>query len=265
MSKDANNMTFFEHLDCLRPGLIRTVIAFAVAALAAFLAKEYIMDVVMGPKSPSFPTNAALAALADRTGSDALRINSGDITFVNTSMAGQFNMHIMVAFYAAMIFTLPWALVELWRFVKPALNSDEVHNGRRFMLWATLCMAAGAAFGYFVLAPLSVNFLSGYTVSDQIHNFIDARSYISLVMNLSLVCAVVFELPLLVYFLARLGVLRASFMRRYRRHAIVLLAMASAIITPPDVFSMILVIIPLYLLYEVSIRIAERNQRRSAA
>lgn len=180
-------------------------------------------------------------------------------------MAGQLNMHIMIAFYAALILSLPYVLFELWGFVKPALNDNELKNGRIFFFNVTLCMIVGVLFGYFVLAPLSVNFLGGYTVSDEIRNLIDVGSYISLVMNMSLVCALVFELPVLVYFLSRLGILTAAFMRKYRRHAIIILAVGAAIITPPDIISMILVIIPMYLLYELSIGIAARNEKRVAA
>lgn len=263
--KDANDMSFFEHLDELRPRIVRSVIAVVVLMVAAFLAKDAIMAIVMGPKSPDFPTNVAMSRLADATGSDALRINSSDLTLINTSMAGQLNMHIMIAFYAALILSLPYVLFELWVFVKPALNDNELKNGRIFFFNVTLCMIVGVLFGYFVLAPLSVNFLGGYTVSDEIRNLIDVGSYISLIMNMSLVCALVFELPVLVYFLSRLGILTVAFMRKYRRYAIIILAVGAAIITPPDIISMILVIIPMYLLYELSIGIAARNEKRAAA
>lgn len=263
--KDANDMSFFEHLEELRPRIVRSVFAVVLLMIAAFIAKDAIMAIVMGPKSPDFPTNAAMGMLADATGSDALRINSGDLTLINTAIAGQLNMHIMVSFYAALILALPYALFELWGFIKPALDDNESKNGRIFFINVTLCMLAGIFFGYFILAPLSVNFLSGYTVSGDIRNLIDVGSYISLVMNLSLVCALVFELPVLVYFLSRLGILTASFMRKYRRHAIIVLAVGAAVITPPDIISMTLVIIPMYLLYELSICIAARNEKRIAA
>lgn len=263
--KDANDMSFFEHLEELRPCLVRSAFAMVLLMAAAFFAKDAIMAIVMGPKSPDFPTNAAMSRLADITGSDALRINSNDLTLINTSMAGQFNMHIMISLYAALILSLPYVLFELWRFVKPALNDNELKNGRIFFFNITLCMLAGVSFGYFVLAPLSVNFLGGYTVSDDIRNLIDVGSYISLVMNMSFVCALVFELPVLVYFLSRLGILTASFMRKYRRHAIIILAIGAAVITPPDIISMILVIIPMYMLYELSIGIASRNEKHCGA
>lgn len=262
--KDANDMTFFEHLEALRPCIVRSVAALLVFFVAAFLAKDLIMEVIMGPKSPGFPTNAALAALADLTGSDALRINNREFILINTTMAGQFNMHMMISFYTALILALPYMLFELWGFVRPALYDEEVKYGRRFFFYIAVCMIAGVLFGYFLLAPISINFLGGYVVSSDIRNLFDVGSYISLVMNLVLVCAIIFELPVVVYFLTKLGILNAAFMRKYRRHAIMVLAILAAIITPPDVISMILVVIPLYLLYEVSIGIAARTEKHEA-
>lgn len=163
----------------------------------------------------------------------------------------------MMAFYVALIVAIPYLLFELWLFVLPALSRKERRYSTLFILYIVVCMALGIAFGYFILSPLSVNFLTGYRVSDNITNMIDVGSYISLVANLVLVCAIIFELPVAVHFLSKTGLLTASFMKRYRRHAIVVLAIGAAIITPPDIMSMILVIIPLYLLYEMSIWIAK--------
>lgn len=261
--KDANDMTFFEHLEALRPCIVRSVIALLVLFIAAFIGKDVIMDIVMGPKSPEFPTNAALASLADLTGSDALRINNREMTLINTSMAGQFNMHIMISFYAALILAIPYMLFELWGFVRPALYDNEAKYGKRFFFYISLCMILGILFGYFVLAPISLNFLGGYIVSSDIKNLFDVSSYISLVMNLVLVCAIIFELPVVVYFLTKLGVLSSGFMRKYRRHAIMVLAILAAVITPPDIISMILVVIPLYFLYEFSIGIAARVEKHN--
>ena len=250
-------MTFFEHLDCLRPGLIRAVLVLVVAMVVAFFFKEPIMDAVMGPKSPDFVTNQAMYSLAEKTGSEVLKINQSPVTLINTTMAGQFNMHLLMAFYVALLVAIPYLLFELWIFVLPALTQQERKNGYLFMLYIVICMAAGIAFGYYVLSPLSVNFLSSYVVSGDITNMIDVGSYISLVANMVIVCAVIFELPVAIYFLSKTGLITAEFMRKYRRHAVVVLAIGAAIITPPDVMSMILVVIPLYLLYEVSIWIAK--------
>lgn len=255
--KNVNDMTFFEHLDALRPGLIRSVAVLMVVMVVAFLFKEPIMEVVMGPKSPDFITNSLMYQFAESTGSEVLKINQKPITLINTTMAGQFNMHLMMAFYVALIVAIPYLLFELWLFVRPALTRSERRSSTRFILYIIMCMAIGICFGYFVLSPLSVNFLTGYIVSSDITNMIDVGSYISLVANLVLVCALVFELPVAVHFLSMTGLITAQFMKRYRRHAVVLLAVGAAIITPPDIMSMILVIIPLYLLYELSIKIAK--------
>ena len=163
----------------------------------------------------------------------------------------------MTAFYVALIVAIPYLLFELWLFVRPALTRSERRSSTRFILYIVMCMAIGICFGYFVLSPLSVNFLTGYIVSSDITNMIDVGSYISLVANLVLVCALVFELPVAVHFLSMTGLISAQLMKKYRRHAVVLLAVGAAIITPPDIMSMILVIIPLYLLYELSIKIAK--------
>ena len=215
------------------------------------------MSCIMGPKSPDFITNELMYRLAEKTGSEVLKINQEPVTLINTSMAGQFNMHLLTAFYVALIVAIPYLLFELWLFVRPALTISERRSSTRFILYIVLCMAIGIAFGYFILAPLSVNFLTGYVVSSDISNMIDVSSYISLVANMVLVCAVIFELPVAVHFLSMTGLITAQFMKRYRRHAIVVLAIGAAIITPPDIMSMILVIIPLYLLYELSIKIAQ--------
>ena len=255
--KNVNDMTFFEHLDALRPGLIRSVAVLMVVMVVAFIFKEPIMNCIMGPKSPDFITNELMYRLAEKTGSEVLKINQEPVTLINTSMAGQFNMHMLLAFYVALIVAIPYLVFELWLFVLPALSRSERRSSSRFILYIIMCMCIGIAFGYFILCPLSINFLSGYVFSADIANMIDARSYISLVSNLLLVCAVIFELPVIVHFLSRMGLISAEFMKKYRRHAVILLSICAAIITPPDVMSMILVVIPLYLLYELSIKIAK--------
>ena len=163
----------------------------------------------------------------------------------------------LMAFYVALLVTIPYLMLELWLFVRPALTQSERRTSSKFILYIILCMVVGVCFGYFILAPLSVNFLTSYVVSSDITNMIDVSSYIKLVANLTLVCALIFELPVAVHFLSKVGLITAEFMKKYRRHAIIVLAVCAAIITPPDIVSMVLVIIPLYLLYELSIKIAQ--------
>ncbi len=259
----AQEMTFLEHLDSLRPHLLRGAAALLVASAAAFLCKGFVVDtLLMGPQSPDFPTNRFFAWLSDVAGAAELKINGSPINIINTSLGGQFGLHLSVSLWAGMSIALPYILWELWRFVSPALTPGERKGSNKAVMYISLCFFTGLAFGYFVIAPVSVDFLAGYVVSDSITNMIDVGSYLYTVLTVSMACGFVFLLPLLVWFLARMGIVTAPMMRRYRRHAIILLAVLSAAITPPDLFSMILVGLPLYLLYEYGIVIAERVGKR---
>ncbi|MDE6779752.1 MAG: twin-arginine translocase subunit TatC [Alistipes sp.] len=258
---DSTEGTFGDHLEALRPHLIRSAAVLVAVLVAAFLCKGLIVDrVLFGPMQEWFPTNRLLAALADATGVEQLRINDGVVELVSTTMAGQLNLHIKIAFYVALVAAFPYMLWEVWRFVRPALTERELAACRSFVGWVSLCFFSGVAFGYVIIAPLTVNFLSGYRVSSAVENMIDVNSYLSTIIDVTLACGAIFQLPLLVWFLARMGLLTAAFMRRYRRHAIVILTVVSAVITPPDVVSTILVIMPLYGLYELSIAIARRAE-----
>ncbi|MBQ0081648.1 MAG: twin-arginine translocase subunit TatC [Alistipes sp.] len=261
MEKDANNMTFFEHLDAMRPGLKHIAVVFFLVFITSFCLKDYIMAIILGPMSDWFPSNRFMAYMADITGKDILRINHDGFTLINTAIAGQFNMHIMLALYSALILSIPYTLFEIWLFIKPALTQNEIRGGKLFFFLSTLCMLIGLMFGYFVLSPIAVDFLSGYTLSASITNFIDISSYIGCVLNLCLTTSIVFLLPIFVYFLARMRILSGAFMKKYRKHALVILAILSAIITPPDIMSMFLVVIPLYGLYELSICIAAKTYK----
>ena len=219
----------------------------------------------MGPQSPDFPTNRWLCDFSYAVfGDNRVCINQMKFNMVNTALAGQFNLHMQVALATAIAVAVPYLLWEIWRFVVPALTEHERRKSRLFVLYVSLCFFAGLCFGYFLIAPLSVSFFAGYQASPEITNMIDVRSYLSTVLSVSIACAVVFQLPLLVYFLARMGLITASFLRRYRRHALILLCIISAIITPPDIFSLLLVVIPLYGLYECSILLAGRVERQKA-
>lgn len=258
---DSTEGTFGDHLEALRPHLIRSAAVLVAILVTAFLCKGVLVDCVLfGPMQEWFPTNRLLAAAADATGMEHLRINAAQVELISTTMAGQLNLHLKIAFYAALIVAFPYMLWELWRFVRPALTERELAACRSFVGWVSLCFFSGVAFGYVVIAPLTVNFLSGYRVSGSVENMIDVNSYLSTVIDVTLACGVIFQLPLLVWFLARMGILTAAFMRSYRRHALVVMAVVSAIITPPDVVSTILVIMPLYGLYELSISIARRAE-----
>ncbi len=264
--KSSDEMTFFEHIDALRPHLVRGVMALLVMMVVAFLAKKFIIDwVLMGPQSPDFPTNRFLCYMSHLLmNDDTLCINQVKFNMVNTALSGQFNLHMQVAMVAAVVVAVPYLLWELWRFVLPALTPRERHKSRMFVFYVSLCFFTGLLFGYYIITPLSISFFVTYQASAEITNMIDVKSYLSTVLHVSLACAIVFQLPLLVYFLTKMGLITTSFLKRYRRHAIVLLTILSAIITPPDLFSLVLVVIPLYALYELSIYLASKVERKMA-
>ena len=258
--------TFGDHLEALKPHLIRSAAAFVVLLIVAFVCKGILVDTVLfGPLNPRFPTNRFIAAVAEQLGRSTVAAGSEALTLVNTSMAGQFNLHIKISFFTALVLTLPYTLWELWRFVRPALTQRELHACRYLTLSVSACFFAGVAFGYFVIAPVTVSFLSRYDVSAAVVNMVDANSYLSTVVTVTLACGVVFQLPLLIRLLSRAGLVTAAFLRRYRRHAFLMLTLLSAIITPPDVVSTIIIVIPLYALYELGISIAALNDRNNDA
>lgn len=263
--QQSGEMTFAEHLDALRPHLVRGAAVILVLVVVAFCLKDLLIGkVLFGPVSEWFPTNRLLARLGALSGIEGLGVRPDDFRLVSTTLAGQFNLHLAVSVAAAFAAGFPYLLWELWRFVRPALTPQELRGCRRFVFYVSLGFFAGLGFGYLVIAPLTVAFLTQYNVSELVTNMIDVNSYLSTVLNVSLACAAIFQLPLLVHFLTRMGLLGPAFLRRYRRHALIVLAVLAAIITPPDAFSMVLVLLPMYGLYEYSIRIAERAQRGMA-
>lgn len=260
---EASEMTFFEHLDALRPHLVRGVFALLVVAIAAFLLKEFIINnILFGPASPDFPANRALTWIGQLFGNSGYEAGATEFNIINTRMAGQFNLHITVSLVSALVVAVPYLTWELWRFIREGLTYYERRKAHWFVFYVSLCFFTGLAFGYFVITPLAVNFLTGYVASSTIVNMIDAGSYLKTVLSTSLACALIFQLPILIYFLTRMGIVSSAFLRKYRKHAIVVLAILSAVITPPDLMSMILVVLPLILLYELSIKIAGRVERK---
>jgi sec-independent protein translocase protein TatC len=192
-----------------------------------------------------------------------LCINSNNnLEIINTKLVGQFNLSMKVAMVTGLVLSIPYLLWEIWQFIKPALTPKERQGTNKFVLWVSTGFFAGVAFGYFIITPLSIHFFANYRVSDAIANRIDTASYTSQVIGIPLGTGLIFQLPLLIYFLTRIGIVSPAFLRKYRRHAVVILAVVAAFITPPDLFSMILVMFPLYGLYELSIFLSERTARK---
>jgi sec-independent protein translocase protein TatC len=263
---DAAEMSFLGHLEALRWHLFRSVIAIAVLATVAFLNKSFLFDVVIfGPKSPDFPTYRALCWLSNKFALD-MCITEIPFTLMSVAMSGQFTMHMWVAFIAGLVVGFPYLVWELWRFVKPALTAKEKQYSRGIVFFTSMLFIIGVLFGYYVISPMSINFLGSYQVSELVKNQISLDSYISTITILTFASGIVFELPIVVFFLSKIGIITPKFMRMYRRHALVIILIIAAVITPsPDVTSQVLVAIPLYLLYEISIFVSavvmKRNQK----
>jgi sec-independent protein translocase protein TatC len=264
MAEQEKEMSFLDHLEELRWHLVRSSAAVLIGAIAAFLNKYIIFDVILfGPKNPDFITYRAFCKISHLLGiGDAMCFDAPTISLINTTMSGQFSTHIYISIITGIVVAFPYIIYELWSFIKPALYEHERKNSTGIILYTSFLFLTGIAFGYFVLAPMSINFLGNYTVSQQVGDFIDLDSYISTITMVTVACGILFELPVIMYFLARVGIITAGFLRRYRRHAIVVNLLVSAIITPPDISSQIIVALPIALLYEISILIVARVEKR---
>ena len=258
------NLTFLEHLEILRKHIIRSLISVIVFALLAFFFKEIIFDyIILAPKSPEFITNKLLCILGTKYNISNLCLNSEYFEIINIKMSGQFAIHIQISMYAGVIISSPYIFFELWRFIKPALYENEKRKVGKAVFYSSLLFFLGVLFGYYILAPISVSFFGSYTVSKQVVNQINLESYISIVNSVTLASGIIFELPILIYLLSKLGMITPEFLRKNRKYAIVIILIVAAIITPPDVFSQILVSIPLIVLYEIGIVISKRVTRKN--
>lgn len=254
---------FLAHLEELRWRLMYSALYVIAFAILAFLFHGFIFDeIILAPKTPEFLTNRLLCQFGEATGFSALCINATPLEIINIKMSGQFSTHIKVSLLAGFIVSFPFIIMEFWKFVKPALEEIEQRVVTQSILFSSLLFFLGVLFGFYVISPLSVNFLGGYHVSQTVTNQINLSSYIATVSAVVLSSAVIFELPVLIYLLSKTGLVTPEFLKQYRKHAFVLILGMAAIITPPDVFSQVLVCLPLIILYEVGINIARRIQRK---
>lgn len=262
-----NEMNFLDHLEALRWHLVRSIIAILVIAIAAFMFKDIVFDkIILGPMNPNFWTYLQLCGIDDSLGlGGILCIKSMDFTLFNLDMSGQFTTHITVSAMTGLVIGFPYVFWEIWSFVKPALQDKESKYARGIVFWTSFLFMLGVLFGYYLITPLSVNFLGSYQVSSTVANQINLGSYISTVTTITLASGLVFELPILIYFLTKVGLVNPSMLRMFRRHSFIGALVLGAIITPPDITSQLLVTIPLVVLYEVSIFISAyviRKQER---
>jgi sec-independent protein translocase protein TatC len=267
-TKDPNSeMHFLDHLEALRWHLVRSAIAIVVFAIVAFVNKEILFDkIILGAKSPDFLTYRLMCYIGNRFGID-MCIQELPFSLINLNLSGQFTTHIYVAFIAGFVMAFPYFLWELWSFIKPALKPQERRFSTGIVFFTSLLFLSGVGFGYFIIAPLSINFLGSYQVSTMVANQISMDSFISTVTTLTLATGIVFELPVVIYFLSRIGIVTPLFLRQYRKHSMVGILIIAAFITPsPDISSQILVALPLFLLYEIGIWVSvmvERNKEKA--
>ena len=258
-AKDPQSMSFLDHLEELRWHLIRSTFAVLIAGIIAFIAKEFIFDVIIfGPKKADFPTYNGLCNLSKLLGLDeSLCFKELPFTVQSRKVAGQFSVHIWTSITAGFIIAFPYVLYEFWKFLAPALYDNERKYSKGFIIICSCLFFLGVLFGYYVIAPLSINFLGGYQVSAEVLNEFDIDSYIGILRASVISCGLIFELPVVMYFLAKVGLVTPEFLRKYRKYALVVVLILSAIITPPDIASQIIVAIPILILYEVSIVITK--------
>lgn len=254
-----DHMTFIEHLEAFRWHLIRAFLSIIIVAIAAFIFSDIVFNkIILAPKTPEFFTNKMLCLLGEKVNISKLCINNKPFQIINIKMAGQFTIHITISIFAGIIVAFPYIFWEFWSFIKPALYEKEMKHTRGAVAISSLLFLLGVLFGYFVIVPLSIHFLGSYNVSDQVLNQINLKSYIGTVTSVTLAAGVIFELPILIFFLSKAGLVTPEFLRKYRRHAIIIVMVLAATITPPDIFSLILVTFPLILLYEAGIVISKK-------
>ena len=265
-------MGFFDHIDVLRGHLFRSVLAITICSVVLLIYSRWIFDnVIFGPVKGDFITYRALCHFSNMIRpllckvspllcpDKGLCMDGLSIKFLNTELFGQFITQIQISFILGFVIAFPYVLWEIWRFVKPALSESEAKKSGRIIVFSSAFFFLGVAFAYFMIVPFSLNFAASYYISGQINNFFTLDNYIGFVTMMMLGCGIVFELPMIIYFLARFGIVTAKFMRQYRRHAVVVILVLAMVITPsPDVFTMTLVSIPIYFLYELSILVAAR-------
>lgn len=257
---DTKEMTFFDHIEELRSHLVHSVIAILIGAILAFFNKYILFDIIIfGPMRTDFFSYRMLCKLSYwAKGTDEYCMKNISFALKNIDMTGQFTQHLWIAFIAGLIMAFPYILWQLWRFIKPALNKKEISYARGLVFFSSILFFIGIGFGYFFLTPVSVSFMGSYQVSKLVSNEINLESYISFVSTITFACGLMFEMPMLVYFLVKIGILSAAIMSKYRKHALVVILVLAAILTPsPDMASQILMAIPLYALFEMSIFIAK--------
>ena len=263
--EEEGGMSFLDHLEALRWHILRAVTAVLIFTVVAFIAKDFVFGVlILGPSKVDFFTYRVLCDLGNYFGIPALCINDLPFTIQSRQMTGQFSMHMTSSMVVGLIAAFPYLFYEVWRFISPGLYAKERNAARGAVFFVSFLFLSGALFGYYVLTPMSINFLANYQLDPSIANEFDITSYVSTLSMLVLASAIMFQLPVVVYFLSMSGLVTSKMLKSYRRHSIVVILIVSAIITPPDVVSQLLIAMPILVLYEVGILIAKRLEKQRA-
>ncbi len=258
MSKKINEMSFLNHLEVLRWTLVRSSLFILAFGVIAFIFKDFIFNhIILKPKDPTFFTYEFLCSVSQKLGTDGLCIDEIPFIVQSRTMAGQFSAHIWTSIAVGFIMAFPFVAWEFWKFIKPGLYENETKNTKSFIFISSILFFIGVLFGYYVITPISINFLGSYRVAEEVKNNIDLSSYIGLLKASCLASGLIFEMPIVIYFLTKFGLVTPEFLRKYRKYALVLVLILAALITPPDVISQVIVAIPMLILYEISIRISK--------
>jgi sec-independent protein translocase protein TatC len=259
-------MSFVDHLEALRGHLFRSVIAIIIGGIIVAVYNDFfVRDVLMGPTHGNFPTYAWLCRVGRGMGMrDALCMTIMDVKMQSTSVSGQFSMYFTVLVIGGIIIAFPYIFWEFWRFIRPALTKKELSKTRGVIFWVSILFFSGVFFGYFVIAPYTVNFFANFQLDKNIENQWTIESYIDTLIPLILGTGLAFQLPLVMFFLSKIGLVTPTFLRSARKYAIVIILVVAGVITPPDVISQIIVTLPLILLYEVSIWLSARVAKEDA-
>lgn len=252
-------MNFLDHIEELRWHIVRAAMAIMAGAILVFWKVEWIFDrIIMGPAHKDFISYRMFCALGRLLHAESFCMKDIHMKFQNNAVTGQFMMSLSVSMMLGFVLVFPYILWEIWKFIKPALKPTEIKMARGIVFWCSLLFFMGVAFAYFIVAPYTINFFGNYQLSPLFENIITIDNYYGTLSNLILALGIVFELPILVYFLTRIGILTPEFLRKRRRYAFLILFILAMVIAPPDVFSCLLIFVPLYILFEISVRISSR-------
>ena len=258
---DPNTLSFGEHLEVLRKLLFRVLIVVSALSIVIFCFKDWTFKLLMAPSQWDFITYRVIEKFLHWLGS-SFTFSEYHVNLIATGLSSQFMTHVTAAFFLGLLGASPYIIYELYRFITPALYAKEKKYSVRVAIIMYLLFIVGVLMSYFILFPVAFRFLGTYSVSNLVESNITLKSYIGTFSTLTLIMGLVFQLPVIAFFLGKIGIVKSDFLKRYRKHALVIIMVVAAIITPPDLMTLVLVTIPLYLLYEVSIGVLKRMERR---